>query len=92
MTQNELAFLFNHTINLFYLEKGVMVYRQKRGGQKYFGIDDASRYTREEIEQGVDKPLAEFKSLDELLEYEYKGRKLRDWIEPLSPAKIIDEL
>ena len=92
MTSNELAFLFNHTINFFYLEKGVMVYREKRGGKRYFGIDDASRYTQEEIEQGVDKPLAEFQSLEDLMEYEYKGRKLRDWIASISPAKVIDEL
>ena len=92
MTQNELAFLFNHSINFFYLEDDVRVYRQKRGGQKYFGIDDARRYTQEEIEQGAHKPLAEFKRLEDLLDFEYKGKKLKDWIDLLNPAEVTEGL
>ena len=88
MTKEQLAFMFNNSINSFYLEKDVSVYREKRGGKKYFGIDDYSKYTREEIRDDVFHPLAEFKTLDELLDFKYKGKTLREWIEPLEEVNI----
>lgn len=88
MTKEQLAFMFNNSINNFFLEKNVSVYRVKRGGKKYFGIDDYSTYTDEEIENDVSHPLAEFKTLEELLDYEYKGKKLSEWIEPLTELNI----
>ena len=88
MTKQTLAFMFNNQINFFFLEKNVMVYREKRGGKKYFGITDTTRYTSKEIEEDVWKPICEFRTLDELWEYEYKGKPIKDWISPLNELNI----
>ena len=88
MTKQTLAFMFNNQINFFFLEKNVMVYREKRGGKKYFGINDTTRYTSKEIAEDVWKPICEFRTLDELWEYEYKGKPVKDWISPLNELNI----
>ena len=88
MTKEQLAFMFNRTITGFFLEKDVSVYCEKRGGKKYFAIDDYSTYTEEEIEKDIFHPVAEFKSLDELWNFEYKGKKFADWVLPLEGLNI----
>ena len=88
MTKEQIAYMFNHQINFFWLEKDIMVYREKRGGAKYFGIDDISVYTEEDIEKEVKKPICEFKTLDELFKFEYKGKTIKDWLDPLQELNI----
>lgn len=88
MTKETLARMFNNTINGFYLEKDVYVYCEKRGGKKHFGIDDFSKYTQEEINADVNKPLCDFKTIDELFSFIYKGKTVREWIEPLNELNI----
>ena len=88
MTKEQLAFVFNNKATIFWLEKNVMVYREKRGGKKYFGINDVTRYTPEEIEKDVWKPVCEFKTIDELWTYEYKGKSIKDWLTPLDELNI----
>lgn len=91
MTKTQLAFMFNHVADLFYIEKGVAVFRKKQGGKKHFIIDDFDSYTDEEIEKDIFHPICDFRTLDELWEFVYKGKKIEDWILPLTELNIDDE-
>lgn len=88
MTKETVARMFNSDMNYFYLEKNVMVYRTKRAGKKYFGINDSTMYTPEDIENDVWKPICEFRTIDELFSYSYKGKTVKEWIEPLDELNI----
>lgn len=88
MTKETVARMFNSEMNYFFIEKNVMVYREKRGGKKYFGINDTTKYTQEEIDKDVWKPICEFRTIDELFAFEYKGKSVKEWVEPLEELNI----